>query len=180
MANLDLKLGTFENAINVRLMALEEVTTTFGGRLQANTDAMEMAGRYGDAIKELQDGELATNDTLSELKDKVEESSSIMDREKQDLITTLNAEFKTHKDALGTVVSQARAEFTAVKTQLGELYGQTNEAFVRVKERVDRIEASSAATTWQAPQGGHHTPMAGYLPSKNSIPKVFDGKKEGH
>ena len=70
LQSLDVRLSTFESAVNGRLAKLEEVTSTFGDKLVAMGTSMEMAGLHGVAIQELQDADLTMHNELQEVRDR--------------------------------------------------------------------------------------------------------------
>ena len=147
---LDSKLGTFENTINARLGALEDITNKFGEKMVAMSDMIDRSGLHGSAILELQEGDMETHNTLDDIKgrlEKLEQKDGDLEAEKRNLLSNLDAEFQKHHGMLGVVVTQARDEFAQVKANLQDLYGHTSEAFQGFRARVEKLELTAVKLT---------------------------------
>ena len=95
--------------------------------------------------------------------------------DKKDLFQKLEQEFAKHRDAMTTIVNAAKGESEQVRSGIQGLHDKTAEAFRQIKEQVDHLGNVPATGVGGADARQRYK---GYLPTKQMVPKTFDGSEE--
>ena len=155
------------NEVLTRIGANESVLTRVGAQVKDITTKLDV---YFKRVEQ-------TEDSITQLSVTLTANKATIDKEKEEVLKSLNNELDMHKATLSQVVSDARVEFDGVRRDINALFGGTGQGFQEVKAKVESLEQEPLQFRDSGAGGGGGAKHKGFLPIKEQLPGKF-GKNE--
>ena len=151
-----------------RVVVIETALSTMGDQLQNIQDVVTKA--HADTSQRL---DALEGETIAAKVDSTNWSVEF-GKEKTELLSKIGEEMLKYKSALMSIADVSKKDSDMVRQGMQDLHDKTAAAFQQVQEQVKGFGMTAPRVVGDT--GGHK--YRGYLPTKQMVPKTFDGTEE--